>query len=69
MSILNNANYSVFPRAVLVIMNILRAIEANPAEMRLLCVAAVIYWELKTRVLLLLCTCCNIPRSLVYSHS
>ena len=49
--ILNNANYFEFPRAVLVIMNILRAIEANPVEMRLLCVAAVIHWELEAGVL------------------
>ena len=51
LSNLNNANYFEFPRAVLVIMNILRAIEANPAEMHLLCVAAVIHWELKTGIL------------------
>ena len=48
LSTLNNANYFEFPRAVLVIMNILRAIEANPVGMRLLCVAAVIHWELET---------------------
>ena len=42
---LNNANYSGFPGAVLVMLNILHAIEANPVEMRLLCVAAVIQWE------------------------
>ena len=29
-------------------MNILRAVEANPVEMRLLCVAAVIHWELES---------------------
>ena len=40
---MNNTNYFEFPRAVLVVMNILRAIEANPVEMRLLCVAAVIH--------------------------
>ena len=28
-------------------MNILRAIEADPVEMRLLCVAAVVPWELE----------------------
>ena len=37
-----NASYFEFPRAVLVIMNRLRAIEANPAAMRLLYMAAVI---------------------------
>ena len=48
---MNNANYFEFPPAVLLIMNILHAIEANPAEMNLLaCVAVVIHWELKTGV-------------------
>ena len=46
-----NSNYFEFPRAVLVIMNILRVIEANTVKMRLLCVAAVIHWELETGVL------------------
>ena len=32
-------------------MNVLRAVEANLAEMRLLCVLAVIHWELETGVL------------------
>ena len=41
---------SGFPRAVLVIMNTLHAMEANPVEMRRLCVAAVIHWELEARV-------------------
>ena len=45
---LNNANYFEFLRAVLLIMNISLVIEANPAEMRLLCVAAVIHWDLET---------------------
>ena len=31
-------------------MNILRAIEANPAKKRLLCVAAVIHWELEYNI-------------------
>ena len=53
MSRLNNANYFEFSRAVLEIMNILRAIEANPVEMRLLCMAAVVHWDLETGVLLL----------------
>ena len=43
LSNLNNANYFELPRAVLVILNILRAVEANPVEMRLLCVAAVVH--------------------------
>ena len=51
MASLNNANYFDFPQAVLVMMNIWSVIEANPVEMCLLCVAAVIHWELENGVL------------------
>ena len=52
MSDLNNANYFEFPQAVLVIfMNMLHAIESNPAKMYLLCVAGVMHWKLETGVL------------------
>ena len=51
-STMNNANHSEFPRAVLAIMNILRAIEANLRKMRLLYVLAIIHWELETAVLI-----------------
>ena len=48
---LNNANYFEFPRAVLVIMNILHAIEVNPIKLWLCYIDVVIHWELTNGVL------------------